>query len=458
MSPEHDPKGVNRRRFLTMAAAAAGSLTLAACGQANTGGTTTAGGASAAGEAAGGAAAGGTTGLAGTTIKWSTWGNPGELQRFQEFTADWNKKTGAKAELIPIPSDYEPKILTQLSGGSAPDTFYSGDSTLSKLISSNSIIELTERLNSPQSKSKPEQFIEGLWGPGRTADGKIWGVAVDCNPIVLWYNKALLGEAGVTTMPADLYAQGQWNWDALSTILEQVAAAGKRGLIFENWFGPVWGWATTNGGTVWDGENFVGADDPKTVEGIQFIIDNLANKTFTYSGSLPKGQGQDAMFLSQQAAMVAAGRWLLPVFKKAGNLEYDVVVMPTNTDKPLMPSPVATAYMVQNAKAANPDATFQFLTDFVSPEGQKFRLQGGGNAVPSVTGADEVVAEGNDPANWKAFIEARDNGYAIWPGLANTPGLADDMQKVLDEAFLKGGDVNTVMAKLVDVVKQKKGQ
>jgi len=478
MNGENEPKGINRRKFLSASAAALSSLALAACGQSDGGGQAggTAGGQAsaaantaatqeAAGAAAGqasSAAAGAAGGqanasLKGTALKWSTWGNAGELTRFQEYTADFNQRTGATAELIPIPTDYEPKILTQLSGGTAPDLFYSGDQTMAKLIQSKAIIELTERMQSDASQSKPDIFVEGLWGPARTEDGKIWGAPVDCNPLVFWYNKQVLQDAGVTTMPADLQKQGQWTWDALSTMLEQVVAKGKRGLIFGNWFGPIWGWVTTNGGKVFDGNNFVAADDPKAIEGLKFIIDNVQGKTFTYSGSLPKGQGEDAMFLSQQTAFVVAGRWLLPVFKKAANLQYDVVTWPTNTGKKIEPATIATAYMVQNAKAANADAAFAMLTDFVSPAGQTFRLQGGGNAVPSVTGADQVVSEGNLPANWQAFIDARDVGYAIWPGLANYPGLGDEINKTLDQVWLQGGEVEATVQKIAGIVKQRQG-
>lgn len=452
MERKDELSGVTRRKFLTATATALGGLALAACGQGGTGGT-----ASQATTGPAGGASGGGASLNGAAIKWSTWGNPGEIQRFQEYTADFNKRAGAKAELIPIPSDYEPKILTQLSGGTAPDLFYSGDTTMAKLIQSKAIVELTDRLKSDASKSKPEDVVEGLWGPARTADGKIWGMPVDCNPLVFWYNKAVLQEAGVTTMPADMQKEGKWSWDALSTMLQQVVAKGKRGLIFENWFGPIWGWVTTNGGKVFDGNNFVVPDDAKAKEGLKFIIDNVQGKTFTYSGSLPKGQGQDAMFLSQQTAFVVAGRWLLPVFKKAANLQYDVVTWPTNTGNKIEPATVATAYMVQNAKAANADAAFAMLTDFVSKEGQTFRLQGGGNAVPSVKGADQVVSEGNLPANWQAFVEARDTGYAIWPGLANYPGLGDEMGKTLDAVFLQGGDVEATVQKLADIVKKRQG-
>lgn len=464
MSHDNEPKGVNRRKFLTATAAALGSIALAACGQSDTAGTGDQSGAAAGAtntaatqEAAGAAGGQGSAALKGAQIKWSTWGNAGEIQRFQEYTADFNKRTGANATLIPQPQDYEAKLLTQLSGGAAPDLFYSGDATMSKLIQAKQITELTELLKGPNSMSKPEEVTEGLWGPARTEDGKIWGMPVDCNPLVFWYNKQILQDAGVTTMPADLQKQGQWNWDALSDMTQKVVAAGKRGVIFEAWFGPTWGWVTTNGGKVFDGNTFVAVDDPKAAEAFQYVLDNLKAKTFTYSGTLPKGQGLDAMFLSQQTAFVVAGRWLLPQFKKAANLQYDIVPWPTNTGNKIEPATIATAYMVQNIKAANPDAAFAMLTDFVSPQGQIFRLQGGGNAVPSVKGADQVVSEGNLPANWQAFIDTREIGYAVWPGMANYAGLSSDIEKYLSEVYINGGDGKTTLQKIAELVKQKQG-
>jgi multiple sugar transport system substrate-binding protein len=163
------------------------------------------------------------------------------------------------------------------------------------------------------------------------------------------------------------------------------------------------------------------------------------------------------MFLSQQAAFITAGRWLLPTFKKAGNLQYDVVSWPTNTGNKIEPAPIPTAYIALNAKASNPDAGFAFLTDFVSKEGQIFRLKGGGNAVPSIKGADEVVSEGNLPPNWQAFLDSREVGYATWPAQAATAGLDDEINKTLDAVWLKGGDIDATFAKIAEIVKQKKG-
>ncbi len=72
--------------------------------------------------------------------------------------------------------------------------------------------------------------------------------------------------------------------------------------------------------------------------------------------------------------------------------------------KKIEPAAVSTAYMVLNKNTKYPNEAYQFLSEFVSKEGQIFRLQGGGNAVPSVANADQVVLEGNLPQHAKYFF------------------------------------------------------
>ena len=225
MEPKKVSRVASRRAFLATTATAFGGLVLAACGGASGG---TAGGGS--GQGSGGAA-----------LKWSSWGNPGEAQRFVDYTKDWNTKNPTvPAEFILIPNDgYEAKMLTQLNGGTAPDVFYAGDGTIGKLIANKTIVDLTDLLNGPDSKSKPDEFADGLWGAAKTKEGKIFGVTVDCNPMVMWYNKKVLQDAGITELPAALYEKGQWNRQAFQGMLDQLHAKNKYGFILENWWGAL---------------------------------------------------------------------------------------------------------------------------------------------------------------------------------------------------------------------------
>lgn len=400
-------------------------------------------------QACGGGGGSGSGG--GNAIKWSTWGNPGEISRFQAFTANYNKVHHGNATLVPIPSsvDYVSKILTELNGGVAPDLFYAGDGDIIKFVQNQTIIELTPYLNGAKSAEKPEDYISGLWGASRTQSGKIYGVPVDCNPLILWYNKTLLADAGVTTMPADLYDQGKWTRDAFEEMLVKIKAKGKYGYILDDWVLQYYSWATVMGGTIYDQNgygNFVAQDDAKAVESFTWLTNQIRSKLITFGGSLPKGQGDDLIFMGNQAAFVSAGRWYLPEFKTT-KVDYDIVPFPSATGK-IAPAGVALAYMVINKHSKNIDAAFDFLTNFVSKDGEQFRLQGGGNAVPSIKGPDQVVTEGNLPAHAQYFLDARNNGYALFPAEMGTPGLSGDITTALDPMWLQGADVKTSLGKV----------
>ena len=47
-------------------------------------------------------------------------------------------------------------------------------------------------------------------------------------------------------------------------------------------------------------------EDPKSMETVEWLFQHIKDETITYGGSLPKGQGVDALFYAQQ---VASGRW-----------------------------------------------------------------------------------------------------------------------------------------------------
>jgi multiple sugar transport system substrate-binding protein len=311
-----------------------------------------------------------------------------------------------------------------------------------------SMERLRPLLNSSASQEKATDYIDGLWGVARTPDGSTYGIVVDCNPLILWYNKGILQNAGISQMPADLYEQGKWNRDAFTNMIQQIKAKGKYGYILDHWTLPFWSWVTASGGKVYDNNGrgqFIANQDPKSVDTFKWLNDNIRAKTIIYASSLPKGQGADLAFLTNQVGFVCAGRWYLPEFKKADNLQYDIVPFPTNTGKKIEPAGVAIAYISLNNASKNRDAAFQFLTNFVSAKGETFRLQNGGNALPSIHGADQVVTEGNLPAHAQYFIDAREIGYAPFVAEDATTGLTNDIQDKLDPMWLQGADVQSTL-------------
>ncbi len=422
---------IDRRTFIRRAVAVGISLSsieafMAACGSSSGGGT--------------------------TSIKWSNWANTGEIQRFKDFTANYNKTHNTNVQYSFVPTannNYFSKILTELNGGNAPDAFYVGDGDIGKLVANQTVMQLDTLLNGSKSKSNASLFAPGLWGAAKTQSGKIFGVPVDCNPLLLWYNEKVLQDAGITTMPADVYSAGQWTRDAFQQMIEKIHAKGKYGFVLDAWSLQYYAWATTNGGKIYDKNgygDFIAMDDPKSLDAFQWLATQIRAKTMIYAGSLPKGQGSDLALLSGQTGFISVGRWDLPEFK-TGGIQYDCVPFPTPTGK-IGPAPVALAYMVINKKTKLQDQAFDFLTNYVSPEGQAFRLSGGGNAVPSVlaAAAEKVVTDGNDPKHAQYLLDARNAGYGLFPAEGNAAGLTDDIKTALDPVWLQGKDVKTALA------------
>jgi multiple sugar transport system substrate-binding protein len=141
--------------------------------------------------------------------------NPGEGERFKQLSKDYTSQHGVQVTWQQVVGDYQSKLLTQLAGGSAPDAFYVGDSSMAPMIASDKLEKLDDFLGSAESPVK----IDDVYGActsgarARTVPGPAFPSIA--TPTVFWFNKEPLQEAGVTTDPAAAFAGGTWNRDAL---------------------------------------------------------------------------------------------------------------------------------------------------------------------------------------------------------------------------------------------------
>ena len=205
---------------------------------------------------------------------------------------------------------------------------------------------------------------------------------------------------------------------------------------------------TTFGGTTFDESNKAVFDtDPKSMETLEWLFQHIKDETITYGGSLPKGQGIDALFYAQQLASCQMGRWILPNLKKL-KFGYDIAPYPSEDGKSFAPVNIPVAAMGVNSKAKDADAALWFTTRYVSVEGQKARLAGGGNAVPSIPGAEEIVTEGNLPEHASYWNEVAKVGYAIPVGIASKPAVATNINAEIDKVVKSGADAKTFATKI----------
>jgi multiple sugar transport system substrate-binding protein len=313
---------------------------------------------------------------------------------------------------------------------------------MAKLIETQQVLDLTEYLNSGNAAVRLDDFYEGLYQWCRPADGGsgLFGLPVDCNPAVLWFNKDLLAEAGVSTDPISQFEAGTWTQDALTDTLDKIRGTGKKGLLVGGGWYDWFGWVTTFGGTLFDESGTAVLDsDPKSLEALAWLFEQLESGNMTYTGALPQGQTGDVLFYAGEVAILAHNRGVLPNVKKL-TFGYDIAPFPSPSGRDIMPVPVNTAALSVNANHKNQDKALEFLGNYVNAEGQKFRLSDGGNAVPSVKGLDEIVTEDNEPAHGKLFNDVAAQGYAVPPAIAGKPTVLTELPLLVDKMFKDGNE------------------
>ncbi|WP_084958941.1 ABC transporter substrate-binding protein [Thermoactinospora rubra] len=390
-------------------------------------------------------------------VRWATWGSADDMKLYEPFVADFEKRhPGIKLKLESVPkyADYHPKLLTQLTSKTAPDVFFVGDDNIGKFVSAGVLTPLNDKLSGPDSKSRPEDFFEGVYG-GAKKDGQIYGVPNDVNPEVLWYDKKALKDAGIAEDPAALHEAGQWTMAKYLEMNAKLVQAGKSGSLLWNWYGSTYSMIHGFGGKVWDGGKFVATTDPKARKALETLAKGYRDKTFVSVDLLPASNGADTQFVKHKAGFYAGGRWVVDVVEKGGEPDnYDIVPFPSETGEPISGA-VAASYLAINKDTAHPKEAFTFLTEFVSKEGQTLRLKDGG-AVPSVKGAESVVLTGY-PAHAQTFIDVRDTGFANYPEEVSVPGLTAEINEHLLKVWQGKVPFDQGMTELQRLVESKLG-
>lgn len=420
----------SRRSMLSLTAAAGVSVAaLSACGGGNDGGSGGGGGnADADYKKKDGKNFGG-------NITWGAWANPGEAKRFNEYAQYFKKEYKTDVKFQVVSGDYTAKIMTQLAGNSAPDVFYVGDTMMAKVVEAKAVAEIGEYMKSDIARTPFDEMHANLldWcAPNK--DGKYYGITVDCNPATFWYNQDLLDSVQYGDSPAKRFEDGSWNFEAADELFKKVSGSGKRAYVLESGFGHWLTWMTTFGGKPFadDGKCQIDSDE-KCVKATEWMWAHMNDNTWTYGGSLPKGQGVDALFYAQQLAVIPYGRWILPNLKQL-KFKYDIAPFPTEAGNEILPAIVYTAAMGVNAKAKNVDLAKAFASIYCGPEGQKFRLAGGGNAVPACKGLDDLVTEEPLlPEHSKTFNDLAAKGYAIPPAIAANATVGSNLGTVVDK-------------------------
>lgn len=95
----------------------------------------------------------------------------------------------------------------------------------------------------------------------------------------------------------------------------------------------------------------------------------------------------------------------------------------------------------------------KFLSFYVSKVGQTERLSGIGNAIPSISGIDDIVTE--VPEHIDYITRAREAGYALGSPQeisAHTPGLVNEIQDLYEVMMLGDATAEETVQQVVETI------
>ncbi|HWV86796.1 MAG TPA: sugar ABC transporter substrate-binding protein [Capillimicrobium sp.] len=146
--------------------------------------------------------------LEGETIKVLV--NQPNLGAWKIVAAEFEKETGAKVELSPIPYD---KLTSQAirdvqSGAGEFDVFQYWYVGLGDLVEGGALEDLTDYIDEHEDEIKPDDYLASIYDPYTLMDGRRWGLPFDGDTFLLFYNRRLFDRFGVQPPTTwDEYAQ-----------------------------------------------------------------------------------------------------------------------------------------------------------------------------------------------------------------------------------------------------------
>lgn len=207
-------------------------------------------------------------------------------------------------------------MRTQAEGEQLPDVFWMNGPNIQLYASNDMLAPLDD--DAADWSNYPKALVD-LY----TVDGKHYGIPKDYDTIACFVNKKIFDEAGVQ-VPA-----GDWTWEEHHAAAKAIAATGKyHGALIgvgsgqETYYNTI----PQAGGFVIK-DNKSGYDDPKTIAGIQYLRDMIAD------GSVPSLQvmtdtSPGDLFKSGKGGILWDGSWSAAPVKEAFPDPSQIVVVP----------------------------------------------------------------------------------------------------------------------------------
>jgi multiple sugar transport system substrate-binding protein len=271
------------------------------------------------------------------SVVWWDFLGGGDGVRMKQLITDFNKEHDGKIEIQGTTLDwgvpFYTKVQTSAAVGEAPDVMTYHASRIPLALSQNLLKEITPDDWKTMGISEKD-YAPSIWG-AVTSDGKQYAVPLDTHPIVLYYNKDILGKAGL--LDANGKPTGFNGAENFKAAMQKAKDAGAKwgiaGVTADGNFmyRTIYSLMGQQDGTMMTDGKFLQGDNGKKLENALAVLSDwtksgLQSPYTDYPSAV-------ALFTSGQAAMMINGVWEVPTMTdlhKNGKLfEWGAIELPT---------------------------------------------------------------------------------------------------------------------------------
>ena len=346
--------------------------------------------------------------LAQIELEFSTWGEPEDVEIYQQLIKQYNADNeGVTVVLnhIPSSSDYEKNLATLIAARAAPDVFFINNISLPGFAAQNALLSLERYVDD----AFLQDFFDGHLDAFRY-DGNLLAIPRDISNLVLFYNADLFDMAGVDPPSAD------WTYDDFldaARMLTQDTDGDGETDQFGFGYATTWlfwqPWVWSNGGRLFneDHSEFT-LNKGVALEGLQFYVDLRCSENVSPSQEQIAERTASSMFAANDAAMIVDGRWRVAPLNNNESVTFDWDVAPFPKGPAGSVVDIDGSGWSISATSDNPDEAWDFIQFISSPEALE-RWTEAGIITPSrrsVGETDAFLTPKVAPTNDQVFFDA----------------------------------------------------
>ncbi len=318
--------------------------------------------------------------------------------------------------------------LTNLAAGTSPDVGMEWELDFAQFAAKDAYLDLNQFIE------RDPDFAEYLSQQVLTPlvktfewDGKQYVLPEQNAAVVMFYNKDLVAEAGLSEPPDD-WSDTSWNWSTFLDYAQKMTrTSGADQNVTHYGYGDMWWtqlsmmlWGWSNGGQWFDNQlnpTRSTMNNPNMVEAIQFYADLWLE--YRVAPTWPERVQFDtpARFAEGQLGMGIGGHWFVPWFTST-SVDFDVAPLPVGPNGKTGMSDLGTTGLGIFRTTRHPEEAWRLVKFLTGHEGQTVYAESG-LFVPVTRSAVEAFVD-SEPHTERAWLFFSASEYAN-----NLPVLVD---------------------------------